>query len=207
MKHWLIVLFAGAVLGVATVASAAGDAKAGAKKAVTCQACHGPGGNSTSAQFPKLAGQHASYILSQLKAFKSGARKNPIMSGMAAPLSEQDMENLAAYFASQKPMQPDAADPKLAKAGEAIYRGGIASAGVPACMACHGPGGSGNGPAGYPRIGGQHAQYVQTQLENFKKGERSNDPNAMMRDIAGRLSDQQIKEVAAYVSGLYAVKP
>jgi len=104
-------------------------------------------------------------------------------------------------------MQPDAADPKLAKAGEAIYRGGIASAGVPACMACHGPGGAGNGPAGYPRIGGQHAQYVQTQLENFKKGERSNDPNAMMRDIAGRLSDQQIKEVAAYVSGLYAVKP
>lgn len=191
------------VLGTFAFASnnvaAAGDAAAGQQRAAACAACHGPDGNSASGQFPKLAGQNAGYIVKQLQDFKSGARKNPIMAGMAAGLSEQDMQNVAAWFSSQT-VRPGEADPGLVKAGEALYRGGDKSAQVPACAACHGPDGAGNAPMLVPALAGQHAEYVVAQLQAFASGERK---SPMMDTIAARLSASQMKAVASYIEGLH----
>ena len=140
-----------------------------------CAACHGADGNSVAAANPSLAGQHADYIVKQLTEFKSGARKNPIMMGMAAPLSPEDMKNVGAYFSEQKIKPRDAADKALLPEGQKIFKGGVASTKIPACMACHGPSGAGI-PAQYPRIGGQHSDYTEAQLNTFRAGTRANSP-------------------------------
>lgn len=167
-----------------------------------CAACHAADGNSTSPANPVLAAQHADYVAKQLADYKANKeRKNPVMYGMASALSPQDMQNLGAYFESQKPKARSAKDPALVKAGEQIYRGGIMAKGVAACTSCHGPTGAGI-PAQFPRLAGQYAEYSAAQLQSFRSGERANDPNSMMRVIAGKLSDREIKAVAEYIAGL-----
>jgi cytochrome c553 len=166
-----------------------------------CAACHGADGNSAIPANPILAGQIAEYTAKQLADFKSGARKTPVMMGMSAGLSPEDMRNLGAYYAQQKPKARAAKDAELAKLGQAIYRGGISAKGVAACASCHSPNGAGM-PAQFPRLAGQHADYTVAQLQAFRSGERANDLNQMMRTTAARLSDQEIKAVAEYIAGL-----
>ena len=183
-----------------------GHAGAGKTKASQCAGCHGSDGNSTGAQFPNLAAQHAKYIYAQLKAFKSGARKNSIMNSMAAGLSDQDMKDLAVYFSQQKESM-GVADPKLVDAGQALYRGGDMSKGIPACSGCHGPAGEGNPAAGFPRFAGQHAQYVAKQLKAYRSRERDEDKLAtIMQAVAQHMSDKQIRALASYVDGLHRAK-
>lgn len=201
MKKFVVIAATCALLGSATAALAAGDATAGKAKSATCAACHGPDGNSTIAQYPKLSGQSADYLVKQLQEFKSGARANPIMLGMVAPLSAQDMEDLAAYFASQ-PVTRAAADPALAPQGEALFRGGNLSSGIAACSACHGANGAGNPAAKFPAIAAQHADYIQAQLKAFRAMERTNDAGQMMRNITVKMTDPEIKAVAYYIQGL-----
>ncbi|MBK8181401.1 MAG: cytochrome c4 [Candidatus Competibacteraceae bacterium] len=190
-----------ALLGSATAALAAGDATAGKAKSTTCAACHGPDGNSAVTQYPKLAGQSADYLLKQLQEYKSGARVNPIMLGMVAPLSPQDMEDLAAYYASQQVARA-AADKTLAPQGEALFRGGNLNSGVSACAACHGAVGAGNPAAKFPAIAAQHTEYLETQLKAFRAMERTNDAGQMMRNIAAKMTDPEIKAVSSYIQGL-----
>ena len=171
-----------------------------------CAACHGPDGNSPLAVNPSLAGQHAEYIYKQLGNFKSkdgkpAERSNPIMAGNVAGLSDDDMKNVAMFYSSQTPRPRAARDPKLVKQGQLIYRGGIEAKGVAACASCHSPNGAGL-PAQFPRVAGQHAEYTALQLKAFRAGERMNDPNSMMRVIAGRLSDLDIAAVSEYIAGL-----
>lgn len=171
-----------------------------------CAACHAADGNSAIPVNPNLAGQHPEYIYKQLMNFKSqggkpAERNNPIMGGMVANLSEDDMKNLAAYFASQKAKPGVARDAKLVKQGEAIYRGGVAGKGVPACASCHSPNGAGM-PAQFPRLAGQHADYTSAQLKAFRVGQRANDAAQMMRGVAAKMSDQEIAAVSEYISGL-----
>ncbi len=179
-----------------------GNAEAGKAKAATCAACHGADGNSVVPTFPKLAGQNAPYLMKELHDFKSGARKNPIMTAMVVPLTNQDIDNLAAYYSSQT-MSVGTTNKKLAAKGENIFRGGNATTGVAACMACHGPTGAGNPAAHFPRLAGQHAPYIVAQLEAFKNGTRSNDAGMLMRNIAAKLSPGEMKAVAAYIQGLH----
>ncbi len=200
MKKLAIVALLAA--GFVSGAHGAGDADAGKGKAAACGACHGADGNSLVPNFPKLAGQHAAYLSKQLKDFKSGARKDPTMAPMAAPLSEQDIEDLAAFFASQ-PITPGKGNPELVELGEKLYRGGNVDTGVAACIACHGPNGAGNPAANYPKIGGQQAAYVVKALNDFKSGARSNDANQMMRSIASKMSTEEIKAVAEFIAGLH----
>ncbi len=172
-----------------------------------CWSCHGLDGNSPVPVNPRLAGQQADYILKELKNFKAEggkppARSNPIMNGMVAALSAQDMDNLAAYFSSQKPKPAAAHNPELVKAGQSIYRAGIASRSVPACAGCHSPDGAGI-PAQFPRLAGQHREYLTAQLKSFRVGERANDTNGMMRTIAAKLSDKEIAALAEYIVGLH----
>lgn len=186
-----------------------GDAKAGEGKAAVCAACHGMDGNSTDPQYPRLAGQSEQYIAEQLELFKHGLRQNPIMLGFASTLSAQDMFDVGAYFASQKPL-PGVADASLVQQAEAIYRGGDATRQIPACMACHGPDGSGNPGAGYPRLAGQHADYVQTMLQLFRS-QSAGDPllaqappkTLIMPAIAERLTDAEISALSSYLEGLH----
>ena len=190
-------------VGLASVAQAAGNAAAG-EKIVTgvCAACHGADGNSVITTNPKLAQQHPEYIAKQLANFKSGERKNAIMSGMAAGLSPEDMANVAAYFGSQKAKVGSAKTNAAGSLGEKIYRGGIASLGVPACASCHGATGAGV-PVQFPRLSGQHADYVVTQLKAFYSGERANDNAKVMRMIAAKMSDADMAAVADYIQGLH----
>jgi cytochrome c553 len=167
-----------------------------------CAGCHAADGNSVSPVNPVLAGQHADYIAKQLADFKSNTeRKNPVMLGMSASLSPQDMKNLGAYFEGQKPKTRAAKDPALVKRGQQIYRGGIMAKGVAACTSCHGPNGAGI-PAQFPRVAGQFPEYIAAQLQGFRAGERANDPNSMMRTVAAGLSDAEIKAVSEYIAGL-----
>lgn len=202
MNKWLTALVAGVALVAAGNAFAQGDVAAGKQKAAACAACHGADGNSANPEWPSLAGLGEPYIVRQLKAFKEGTRQNPLMTPQAQPLSEQDMQDLAVYYSSLT-MQPGGADPELAKVGEQIYRGGIPAKGVPACTACHGPTGAGNPAAGYPRLGGQQPVYMVNALNAYRSGQRTTDPANMMRDIASKLSDDEIRAVASYASGLY----
>ncbi len=190
-------------VGLASVAQAAGNASAG-EKVVTgvCAACHGIDGNSVITTNPKLAQQHPEYIAKQLANFKSGERKNAVMSGMAASLSPEDMANVAAYFGSQKAKVGSAKTNAAGSLGEKIYRGGIASVGVPACASCHGATGAGI-PVQFPRLSGQHADYVVTQLKAFYSGERANDNAKVMRMLAAKLSDADMAAVADYIQGLH----
>jgi len=199
-------LFSSLILSVALVVSspvmAAGDASAGKGKAVACAACHGSDGNSPSDMFPKLAGQHESYITKQLADFKSGARINAVMAPMVANLSEQDMADLGAFYASKK-VTPGAVSEELLAAGQAVYRAGNKESGLPACMACHGPTGAGMPAAKWPALSGQYSKYVELQLKAFADGTRSNDPNNMMTDIAKKMTAEEMKAVSAYVAGLH----
>jgi len=199
-------LFSSLILSVALVVSspvmAAGDASTGKGKAVACAACHGSDGNSPSDMFPKLAGQHESYITKQLADFKSGARINAVMAPMVANLSEQDMADLGAFYASKK-VTPGAVSEELLAAGQAVYRAGNKESGLPACMACHGPTGAGMPAAKWPALSGQYSKYVELQLKAFADGTRSNDPNNMMTDIAKKMTAEEMKAVSAYVAGLH----
>ena len=196
---WIVVA---AALTVAGGAQAAGDAAAGQQKSAPCQACHSTDGNSPVGMYPKIAGQHAGYIVTQLKALRDGRRKDPVMSPMAANLSDQDIDDLAAYFSGQKISLGSVPQDAVAL-GSQVYRAGNSKTGVPACMACHGPQGLGNDPAGWPALGGQHPEYITKQLGLYASGERSTDINGIMRDIAGRLSKTEIDAVSKYVSGLH----
>jgi len=166
-----------------------------------CAGCHSADGNSAAAANPKLAGLNAEYINKQLTDFKSGARKNAIMSGMVASLSPQDLLNLAAYFSAQQPKPGTSKDQQLALIGQKIYRGGVQGAGVPACASCHGPQGKGI-PVQFPRLAGQHSDYIYTHLNAFRVGERANDGAKMMRTIATKMTDADMKAVASYIQGL-----
>ncbi|WP_434708885.1 cytochrome c4 [Pseudomonas sp. R1-1] len=192
-------------VGISGFAHAAGDAAAGQAKAAVCGACHGPDGNSMAPNFPKLAGQGERYLTKQLKEIKDGKRVVLEMTGLLTNLNDQDLADLAAYFASQKG-SVGAADPKLVARGEALFRGGNLDKGLPACTGCHSPNGSGNAAAGFPHLGGQHAQYIAKQLTDFRKeeGGRANDGDAMtMRTIARKLSDEDITAVSSYIQGLH----
>jgi cytochrome c553 len=191
-----------AVLGWTGSAHAAGTAEAGQAKSATCMACHGMDGNSANPEWPSLAGQHSSYIVKQLKHFKAGERQNTLMSPMAMILSDQDVEDLAAYFASQTLRPTGETEPSKLQLGQHIYRAGIASKGVPACSGCHGPNGRGIAGAAFPQVGGQHAVYAAAQLRGYKSGTRATDPNSMMRTIASRLTDEEIDAVASYLQGM-----
>jgi len=175
---------------------------AGKQISATCAACHGPKGNTTNPIWPKLAGQHKKYLIKQLMNFKNGQRENATMSAMAAGLSKQNIEDLAAYFASQIPTY-GRANAELVKLGEKIYRGGISNKKVSACIACHGPNGRGNALASYPTLAGQNTQYVEAQLKAFRDDQRHNDLNKMMRATTKHMTDTEILAVASYVEGLH----
>lgn len=203
------------ILGTAWAAPvfASGDAKLGEPLVITCVACHGDGGNSTTPAFPKLAGQGEKYLLKQLKDIKTGARVVAEMTGVLDKLSDADMANIAAFFAS-KSMQLSGSKVLKVKVnsgeqvdslalGAKIFRAGNAGTGVPACSGCHSPLGLGNGPASYPRLSGQHAAYIEKQLKNFRAGERANDGEAKpMRQVAQQMSDAEITAVANFIAGL-----
>ena len=190
-----------------------GDAKAGEAKAATCAACHGPGGNSNNPVWPKIAGQGAPYAYAQLKAFKMAMnqeheaakaemRMDPVMSAQAAALSDQDMQDLAVYFATQTPKPGVASEDAIALA-EPLYRAGDAERSIPACAACHGPAGAGNPAASYPRLAGQHAPYTAKQLKAYRAGERKAGANGqMMAEVAAELTDEEIAALASYINGL-----
>jgi cytochrome c553 len=189
-------------LGMTGLASATGNVQAGQTKASTiCLACHSLDGNSVNPEWPSLAGQHEQYIIKQIKAFRAGERVNTLMSPIAMTLTDQEIEDVAAYYSTQKIKGQEAAKSKV-DLGEKIYRGGIAETKVPACLACHGPNGRGNPAAVFPSIRSQHATQIALQLQAYKKGERKTDQNEMMRTVAAKLSDQQIEAVAQYVQGL-----
>ena len=183
----------------AAVAPKADPAKGKAIVEKVCAACHGMDGNSAASANPSLAGQHPEFLYAQLSAFKKGERKNPIMLGQVATLTDDDMRNLAAYYGEQKPKERAGTDKALMAAGKKIYTGGIAATGVPACMACHGPNGAGI-PVQYPRLGGQHAAYVVSSLNSYKAN--TDRKNAIMQPIAAKLSDAEMKAVAEYIAGL-----
>ena len=194
---------------VAGAAQAAGDPAKGEDKSAACAACHGQDGNSSSAQYPKLAGQGERYLVKQLKDYKSGARENAIMAGQVANLSEQDMADIAAYYAEQE-IETGTANPDYVEQGEKIWRAGIAEKGVASCAGCHGPAGQGVQAAAFPSLAGQHADYTVSQLEAFRNAgrnaldgpKRNNDPNGMMRDVADRMTDREIRNVASFIAGL-----
>tara|TARA_R110001592_G_scaffold356278_1_gene657864 strand:- start:118914 stop:119552 length:639 start_codon:yes stop_codon:yes gene_type:complete len=202
-----------AVLGFAMVSSiafAGGDAAAGQSKAAMCTACHGANGNSVVANFPKLAGQGEKYLIKQLKDIKSGSRKVVEMTGLLNAYSDQDLADIAAYYASKNIQMAGAKEENLDR-GESLYRGGNIETGVPACTGCHSPTGQGNAPAGYPAIGGQFAQYTAKQLRAFRTGAhdpknetaRTNDGDArVMRGVAAHMSDVEIEAVANFIAGL-----
>ena len=180
-----------------------GSAEAGKAKSITCTACHGADGNSVNPLWPNHAGQGAPYIVAQLQAFKSGLRKDPLMAPQAMLLSDEDMRDLAVYFESMPAAVQAVANPSTVNRGEALYRGGDADKGVPACMACHGPAGRGNPAARYPALQGQHAAYTAKALRDYASGARlSVEKTQAMRDIASRLSDEDIEAVSSYVQGL-----
>lgn len=202
-SRWLVtILLSGAALS-STVQAQEGSVDAGRTKSATCAACHGADGNSITPDWPSLAGQHPAYIVKQLLAFKNGERMNVTMKPFADLLSEQDMLDVAAYFATQTPT-PKGADPALVSLGQQIYRGGVPERGVAACIGCHGPTGAGNPLAAYPRISGQHASYVTTALKSYAIGERTSDAslNQMMRNEAALLREDEIRALASYVQGL-----
>ncbi|NWA03979.1 c-type cytochrome [Pseudomonas gingeri] len=190
-------------LGITGLAHAAGDAAAGQAKTAVCGACHGPDGNSLAPNFPKLAGQGERYLDKQMHDIKSGKRTVLEMTGLLTNLSDQDIADIAAYFSSQKG-SVGAADPKVVARGEALFRGGNLAEGMPSCTGCHSPNGVGNAAAGFPHLGGQHAQYVAKQLTDFREGVRTNDGDAkIMQSIAAKLSNKDIEAVSSYVQGLH----
>lgn len=216
MKRFLALAAGAALIAAGSALAADAPAKKEAPKAdpakgqviatQVCAACHSADGNSVAPANPKIAGQFPEYLHKQLVNFKAqggkkAERENPIMAGMVANLSPDDMKNLAAYFAGQK-LKPSAAkDKTLAAAGQKLWRGGNAATGVAACAGCHGPDGSGI-PAQYPRLAGQFSEYIEAQLKAFQTGQRANDLNGMMRGVAARMTEKEMKAVAEYAAGL-----
>ena len=200
MKNLVIALTL--LVGIVGTVNAAGNVEAGKTKSATCMACHGTDGNAAITIYPKLAGQHADYIVKQLVEFKSGARKNPIMAGMVAGLSLQDMEDLAAYFASQQ-ITDGTAPESVLDVAKNLYQGGDIERNIAACIACHGPRGNGSGLAKFPKIASQNADYIAIQLKAFRSGERANDPSGMMGDNAKKLTDAEIDALSKYLGGLH----
>jgi cytochrome c553 len=203
MKNFVAItmtLIASLVLGTA---QAAGDPEAGKLKAAQCAACHGEDGNSVNPEWPKLAGQHADYLVKQLSYFEKGERENATMKPMANVLDEQGRKDVAAYYAAQK-VKTGSADPELVALGEKIYRSGNAESGVAPCMGCHGPNGAGNPAALYPALRGQHAKYIENQLHGFAEGKRVNEnAKKMMQLLAMRMTNREIRAVASYIQGLH----
>lgn len=203
----LIGLLAAASVSSASLAQASAPAgparpdpaKGGTISINVCAACHSSDGSRGSAANPIIAGQHPDYLVKQLAEYKAGSRKHPVMQAMASALSEADMRNVAAFYASKQSRPGFAKNKDMASLGERIWRGGVAEKSVPACSGCHGPNGAGI-PAQYPRLGGQHADYVETQLVAFRTGTRQNNP--AMTDIAAKLNDREIKALADYAAGL-----
>lgn len=196
-------------LGFSASAVAQGDAENGKAKSVTCGACHGVDGNSAIAMNPKLAGQHTNYLVKQLTEFKLASqtggkegRNNAVMNGMAAVLSEQDILDLSVYFSGQEATPGETSEDAVAQ-GNKLYVGGDLQRGITACIACHGPKGNGTSLSGFPDISGQHSDYIAAQLKAFRSGERANSLNGMMADIAKRMTDEDIRVISSYVSGLH----
>lgn len=210
MKRVLLVLALCAPLSVFAEAAAKkdpftqGDAAAGSTKSAACGACHGPNGNSAMAEWPKLAGQGSRFVFDQLKAFKAGTRQNPVMQAQVAALSEQDMRDLAAHYAVQKP-GPGVASKDAVAIAQPLYRAGNAARALPACASCHGPAGAGNAAAGYPRVGGQHATYAAARLRAYRELAAKELPEGnqkIMATVAAKLSDKEIDALASYLNGL-----
>lgn len=202
MNKWFVTLFAAFLFSI-DGAQAAGNAEHGKSISAVCGGCHGPDGNSgINPLWPKLAGQHAKYIEKQLKNFYDKQRSDPLMSPMAANLTEQDRADLAAYFSSQARKGGTSAA-NVVNAGEKLYRAGNLATGVAACMACHGPTGAGNPAASFPSLAGQNAAYVEKALKDFRSGTRVNDVNKMMQGVTERMTDEEIQAVAQYVQGLH----
>jgi len=186
-----------------------GDGAHGTAKAAVCSACHGPNGNSSSPEWPRLAGQSAVYVAEQLRLFRAGVRSNPVMKPLASTLSDQDIDDLAVYYQAQTPAGLEA-DPSYWRSGEALYLRGDRAHDVPACVACHGPVGRGNFAAGYPALRAQQSVYVVKQLNDYASGARytaakpatASRNGAMMFTIAARLSSEQIRDVASYIQGM-----
>ncbi|WP_158965335.1 cytochrome c [Paraglaciecola sp. L3A3] len=188
---------------------AQGDAEKGKAKSVACGACHGADGNSAISMNPKLAGQHVSYLVKQLNEFKLASqtggkegRNNAVMNGMAAALSEQDIQDIAAYFSSQTGSAGETPE-DFVELGRKLYNGGDLERGITACIACHGPRGNGTSLSGFPDISGQHTDYIKSQLKAFRSGDRNNSLNGMMEDIAKKMTDNDIEVLANYISGLH----
>lgn len=198
--------------GISGFAMAEGNAEDGEQYTESCAGCHGADGNSAAASFPKLAGQHESYLLKQLIDIKSGDRVVPQMAGLLDGFNEEQLADIAAYYASQE-KTVGSADPDLVDLGEQLYRGGNMETGVPSCAGCHSPTGAGNGPAAYPMLSGQHAAYIESQLYKFQRGYRASEPSAeartndgesrVMRTTAFRLKDFEIEALASYINGLH----
>lgn len=199
------IIFTGAI----GLAHAAGNAPAGKTKTTSCSGCHGNDGNSIAPNFPTLAGQYASYLAKQLYDFKSHSRADQAMEAIAAPLSDQDIEDISAFYATQQITfrNPDEDEDvevteQLSKAGKTLYLSGNSETGVPACSACHGPTGTGNAPAGFPALKGQYGAYISKTLNDYKSGGRANDPASMMRTIAKQMTEEEINAVSAHISKL-----
>jgi cytochrome c553 len=195
------------VAAMSSSAMAEGNAEVGKTKAIVCSACHGVDGNSMIDMYPKLAGQHPAYLEKQLTEFRLAAktggaegRMDPIMIGMSMGLSDEDIADISAFFASQVIVVADVAD--VPAAGEKLYKGGDAARGITACVACHGPEGQGAAAAGFPVVGGQHANYIKIQLTKFREASRHNDLNGMMQDVAKKLSDADIEALSKYISSI-----
>lgn len=202
MKKALIIVLASLAVTTSASVFAAGDAAKGKALTATCVACHGADGNSVNSIWPKIAGQSEEYLIKQLTDFRSGARVEATMTPMAKAIaSDDDIPHIAAYFASQR-QKTGVADEKLAKTGGDLFKGGKTSSGVTACAACHGVTGEGNSKAKFPKISGQHSQYIVNQLKAFKSGARTNDPNKMMQNIATNMTDADMAAVAEFTAGL-----
>ena len=197
-----------AIIGFTSFANASetkkmGDAGKGKALSASCAACHGADGNSSNPEWPKLAGQSEAYLIKQLTEYRNGKRKNAVMNGMAAAIqSDEDVMHLATYYANSEAKPGEAKNKDIVVEGQSIYRGGIVEACVAACSACHGPTGSGNPAAKFPKVSGQHAKYSTMQLQYFKSGERNNDSGKMMRNLAKKMSTAQMEAVSEYMSGL-----
>jgi cytochrome c553 len=218
-KHLLALSITLALANIPNISQAQGDIGAGKQKSTSCAGCHGGDGNSMLPSFPKLAEQHASYLVQQLQAFKEGVRKDPVMSAIAVSLSEQDMADIAEYYSTQKisanpepvlsaddeddkedgAKKPASMEVLLAQGGN-LYRNGDIQRAVSACIACHGPHGEGNKPAAFPALKSQHADYLIKALKDFKSDARSNNPENMMHMIAKKMTDEEIKSVSYKIS-------
>ena len=185
-----------------TFAWAQGDVEQGRAKSQSCVACHGADGNGVNPEWPKIAGQAAAYLYNHLQFFKNGERVNPLMNALVAGLSDQDLHDLAAYYASMQ-ASPGAAAETLVESGRHLYQGGNAQTGVPACIACHGPRGNGNPAAGFPKLSHQHAAYVANRLRNYRDGAYTYPGAEIMNGISARITDEEIEAVSSYIQGLH----